>query len=76
MTSLNQASNRTKQTEEQQYTEEQYRTIQKQTPRLRNIPPVCSNKRSYKLIIQQTASDTRKPFYECEICGKLRIFPI
>ena len=29
MTSLNQASDRTKQTEEQQYTKEQYRTIQK-----------------------------------------------
>ena len=71
MTSSNQASNSTKQAEEQQYTEKQYRTIQKQIPRLRNnSPPACSNKRSYELIIQRTASDTGKPFYECEICGK------
>ena len=72
MTSLNQASDRTKQTEEQQYTEEQYRTIQKQIPRLRpNTPPVCKNKRSYELITRRTASDTGKVFYECQICRKI-----
>ena len=72
MTSLNQASDRTKQTEEQQYTEEQYRTIQKQVPRLRpNTPPVCKNKRSYELITRRTASDTGKVFYECHICCKI-----
>ena len=58
--------------EEQQYTEEHYRTIQKQFPRLRNnIPPVCRNKRSYELISRRTASDTGKVFYECQICRKI-----
>ena len=72
MTSLNQASDRTKQTEEQQYTEEQYRTIHKQIPRLRpNTPPVCKSKRSYELITRRTASDTGKVFYECQICRKI-----
>ena len=39
--------------------QEQYRTIQKQIPKLRNnTPPVCRNKRSYELIIQRTAYQT------------------
>ena len=58
--------------QDQQYTEEQYRAIQKKNPKLeRNTPPVCTNKRSYDLIIRRTASDTGKTFYECEICGKI-----
>ena len=61
-----QPSRNIKQAEEQQYTKDQYRTIQKQIPRLRpNTPPVCKNKRSYKLITRRTASDTGKVFYEC-----------
>ena len=53
-------------------TEEQYRTIQKQIPRLRpNTPPVCKNKRSYKLITRRKASDTGKVFYDCLICRKI-----
>ena len=72
MTSFNQASDSTKQLKEQQYTEEHYRAIQKHAPRLRNnTPPVCTNKRSYELIIRRIASDTGKPFYECEICGRV-----
>ena len=67
-----QASGNMKQAEEQQYTEEQYRTIQKQIPRLRsNTPPVCRNKRSYELITRRTASDTGKVFYECQIRRKI-----
>ena len=58
--------------QDQQYTEKQNCTIQKQIPMLkRNTPPVCSNKRSYELIIRRIASDTGKAFYECEICGKI-----
>ena len=61
MTSSNQASDSTKQLKEQQYTEEHYRAIQKHTPRLRNnTPPVCTNRRSYELIIRRQASDTGK----------------
>ena len=55
-----------------QYTEEQYRGIQKRAPKLsKNAPPDCPNKRSYELIIQREASDTKKTFFECEICGKV-----
>ena len=72
MISSNQPSDRTKQLKEQQYTEEQYRAIQKQIPRLRNnTPPVCTNRRSYEFIIRRQASDTGKTFFECEICGRV-----
>ena len=58
--------------QDQQYTEKQYRAIQKQIPKLeRNSPPVCKDKRSYELIIRRIASDTGKAFYECENCGKI-----
>ena len=68
----NQASDSTKQLKEQQYTEEHYRAIQKHTPRLRNnTPPICTNRRSYELIIRRQASDTGKTFFECEICGRV-----
>ena len=54
------------------YTEEQYRAIMKRNQKLsNNAPPDCPNKRSYELIIQREASDTKKPFFECEICGRV-----
>ena len=72
MTSSNQTCDSTKQLKEQQYTEERYHAIQKHTPKLRkNTPPVCTNRRSYELIIRRQASDTKKTFFECKICGKV-----
>ena len=54
------------------FTEEQYRAIQKQIPRLRNnTSPICTNRRSYELIIRRQASDTGKTFFDCEICGRV-----
>ena len=71
MTSLNQASDRTKQTDEQQYTEEQYRTIQKQTPRLRkNTPPVCRNKQSYELTHDEQQQTPGKCFTNAKFAVK------
>ena len=67
-----QESDGTIQLKEQQYTEEQYRAIQKQIPRLRNnTPPVCTNRRSYELIIRRQASDAKETFFPCEICGRV-----
>ena len=67
-----QASDNVKHTEEKRYTEKEYRTIQEEFPKLmRNTPPVCRNIRSYELIRRRIASDTRKAFYECQICGKI-----
>ena len=72
MTSSDHTCDSTKQLKEQQYTEDHYRAILKHTPRLRkNSPPVCTNRRSYELIIRRQASDTKKTFFECEICGRV-----
>ena len=72
MASSSQTNDSTKQLKEQQYTEEQYRAIMKHKPRLRkNTPPVCTNRRSYELIIHRQASDTKKTFFECKICGRV-----
>ena len=54
------------------YTEEQYRAIIKRNQKLsNNAPPDCANKRSHELIILREASDTKRPFFECEICGRI-----
>ena len=56
-----QASNNAKHTEEKQYTEKEYRTIQEEFPKLRrDTPPVCRNKRGYELITRRIASANSK----------------
>ena len=53
-------------------TEEHYREIQKRAKRLRkNAPPDCPNKRSHELILVRRASDTKRLFFECKICGRV-----
>ena len=73
MASSCETCNSTKQAKDVEYTEEQYRLIMKhKNKRLRhNTRPVCTDKKSYELIIIRKASDTKRPFYECKICGRV-----
>ena len=72
MASSSQTNNSTKQLKERECTDEQYRAMMKNNKRLRNnTPPVCANRRSYELIIVRRALDTKRPFFECEICGRV-----
>ena len=62
----------TKQVKDGEYTKEQYRIMMKNNKRLKNnTPPVCTDRRSYELIIIRRASDTKRSFFECEICGRI-----
>ena len=72
MASWGQTNNSTKQVKDGECTDEQYRTMMKNNKRLKNnTPPVCTGKRSYELIIIRKALDTKRPFFECEICGRI-----
>ena len=72
MASWDQTNNSTKQVKDGEYTEEQYRAMIKNNKRLKNnTPPVCTGRRSYELIIIRRALDTKRSFFECEICGRI-----
>ena len=72
MASSCETNNSTKQVKDVEYTEEQYRIIMKNNKRLKNSTrPVCTDRQSYELIMVRRASDTKRPFFECEICGRV-----
>ena len=58
---------------DKEYTEEQYRLVMKHhNRRLRkNAPVVCTDKKSYELILIRRATDTKRQFFQCEICGRV-----
>ena len=72
MASSSETNNSTKQVKDGEYTEEQYRIMMKNNKRLKNnTRPVCTDRQSYELIMVRRASDTKRLFFECEICGRV-----
>ena len=71
MASSSETNNSTKQVKDVEYTEEQYRILMKNNKRLKNARPVCTDRQSYELIMVRRATDTKRPFFQCEICGRV-----
>ena len=72
MASSSETCNSTKQVKDVEYTEEQYRIIMKHNKRVRkNAPALHTDKKSYELIMVRQASDTKKTFFQCKICGRV-----
>ena len=56
---------------DKEYTEEQYRTLMKNNKRVKNAAGVCPDRKNYELIITRRATDTKRKFFQCEICERI-----